>query len=273
MTRLSTLLATLALLTLGTLGAAPQARAATIVPKGLSAEQLQLAIDVAETKGAALFRHERAASIALGHLMKERGFKSDKRVVGWVTEEKDDNTLVTFVGGREGEPPLALYRVTVDKKSKVASAVRLKTPEALTEYESGAAAARRLALASGFETCAEKYDAVALPTETGADRTWAVFLIPGASKPNAVPLGGTHRVDTDWYAENVLGKRAYARSCAALANDNATAALYVTHPLDPQPTEAHVFWSLWANKPLIVNTTADDLMWAIEAGQIRQLDR
>ncbi len=266
-------LAALACAAIAASGAASFAFAATVLPKGLSAEQMQLAIDTAETKGAALYRHERAVSIALGHVTKQRDFKGDKRVTGWVTEEKDDNTLVTFVGGGEGAQLMALYRVTVGEKGKVASAVRFKTPEALTDYESSAAAARRLALASGFESCAAKYEAVALPTETGADRSWAVFLIPGASKPNAVPLGGTHRVDTDWYAENVLGKRAFARSCVALSNDSTTAALYVTHPLDPLPTEAHVFWSLWANKPLIVNTTADDLMWAIEAGQIRQLDR
>ncbi len=272
MKSLHALLPASAVATLAILSASLPVTAATVVPKGFSAEQLQLALDSAETKGAALFRHERAASIALAHVMKLREFKGDKRVTGWVTEEKDADMLVTFIGGREGEQPLALYRVTVGEKGKVASALRLKAPETLTDYESGATAARRLALSSGYESCSEKYHAVAIPTETGADRTWAVFLLPGATKPNAVPLGGTHRVDTDWYAENVLAKRAYSRSCAAIEYDNTAAALYVTHPLDPLPTEAHVFWSLWANKPLIVNTSADDLMWAIEAGQIRQLD-
>jgi hypothetical protein len=44
--------------------------------------------------------------------------------------------------------------------------------------------------------------------------------------------------------------------------------IFVTHLLDDIPTEAHVFWSLWAGKPMYVGTP-DRRIWAIEGGRIR----
>lgn len=248
--------------------------AAPIVPAGYTHEQLNAAIEAAQSRGETLYKHDRAMSVATAEMLKFRAFKGDRRVVGWVTEEKDGQSiLVTAVGGAEGKDPQALYRVTVDKDGDLeGNPVRLKVPEPLTEFESGAATARRVALASGFESCSPRYSTVVLATESGAERSWTVFLLPEASKANVVPMGGTHRVELDWYSERQLSTRSFASKCFELPYNSSMAALYVTHTLDPAPTEAHVYWNLRVGIPLIINTTKDDLLWAIEKGVIRQMD-
>jgi len=47
----------------------------------------------------------------------------------------------------------------------------------------------------------------------------------------------------------------------------------ITHLLDPAPTEARVFWSLWAGKPMFVATPPDGTMWKIENGGIELAER
>ena len=48
-------------------------------------------------------------------------------------------------------------------------------------------------------------------------------------------------------------------------------ALFVSHLLDPVPTEIHVFWSLWAAKPIAVRTQ-DNKIWMVADGKIGLLD-
>jgi len=50
-------------------------------------------------------------------------------------------------------------------------------------------------------------------------------------------------------------------------------ALMITHLLDPIPTEAHVFWSIWAHKPLYVATPPNGTIWVVEGSKIRLVER
>ena len=47
------------------------------------------------------------------------------------------------------------------------------------------------------------------------------------------------------------------------------AALTVTHLLDPVPTEIHVFSSLSIHLPVLVATTSNAHLWAVEGNRIR----
>lgn len=237
------------------------------LPKELPEEQETAAIRSAEVTGLAIYRHDHAAAVATDAVMKLRAFRKDKRVNGWLTEEQQDQIVVTFID----KTPAALYRVTVSKEGAAGPVTALESPAQLTAYESGAATARSAALASGIQPCSKSYNSVVLPSADQSGKNWMVYLLPGTTKNNVVPIGGTYRVETS--SANVVGQRGFTRTCIALQTDPRAVGLMITHLLDPIPTEAHVFWSLWAKKPIYVATPPNGTVWAVEGNRIRLVER
>ena len=213
-----------------------------------------------EARGRTIFEHDRAAAVATDVAMAQRSFKRDRRVRGWLTEARDGGIVVTFID----EAPNALYRVLVSAAGEPSPLLPLETPAPLSAFEAGAATARRLALESSFQPCSKTYNTVVLP-EPSSDDSWIVYLLPGTTRHNEVPIGGTYRVEVKEGA--VAGQRAFTRSCIVLGRGPDVAGMAVTHLLDPTPTEAHVHWSLWAETPMYVSTQQG--LWAIEQGKVR----
>lgn len=238
------------------------------LPQALPPEQEATAIAAAETLGRAIFEHDRAAAVATDVARAQRSFKRDRRVRGWLTEARDDGIAVTFID----QTPNALYRVMVSPAGQGGPLVALEAPEPLSAFEADAAAARAAALGASYEACSKTYNSVVLPPAAGTDDAWAVYLLPGTTRRDTVPIGGTFRVDVRDGA--VVSQRAFTRSCIALPHDrDRGGVLMITHLLDAVPTEAHVHWSLWAGTPMIVATPPDGVMWGIERGAVRKIER
>lgn len=120
-------------------------------PEARAPTDEQALISAAESVGKNIFIHDRAAAVTTDALMQLREFRKDKRVAGWITEEKDGNIAVTFVGPRDTPTKHALYRAAVTTGGLIiGTPVALATPEALTAFEAGAFAARSAALTSVF---------------------------------------------------------------------------------------------------------------------------
>lgn len=230
------------------------------------------ALRVAELVGALLYQHDRAAAVATDALAKVRGYKRNKGLEGWITEAQGDSIVVTFVGRDKEGSRAVLYRVHVDGNGRiVGKAAALKVPEPLSEFEAAAAEARALAIRSPFQQCAEKYNSVVLPSGVSKDE-WVVYLLPGTTKRNIVPLGGSYRVDAN-IRTGVANLRAYTKTCVQLQNDPGAVGLMVTHLLDPTPTDVHVFWSIWAGKPIYVATPPHGTLWSVDGPEIRLVKR
>lgn len=250
------------------------AKADEPLPTELPPAQEAVALKAAEETGLNMYRHDHAAAVASDALHENRAFTSDKRVSGWITEAQGNEILVTFIGGEKSEPPKALYRATVSTNGTlVGNVAALETPVPLTELESGAAAARAAALSSGFSPCSENYNSVVLPVNDGPVKRWIVYLLPATTSEDVVPLGGTYRIETSWNGREILSHRAFTRTCIALHTGQRVAGLMITHLLDSTPTEAHVFWSLWAHKPMYIATPPNGTIWAIDGGKIRLVKR
>lgn len=234
------------------------------IPQALPPEQETLALLAAEKTGMAMFRHDQAAAVATDAGFKVRAFKNDERVRGWITEEQQGSIVVTFVDAT----PAALHRVTV-RNGVADPLVTLDAPVALTPYEAGAVAARNAALDAKFEACSEKYNSVVLPSSV--DGQWTVYLLPGTTKHNVVPIGGTYRLEVS--GSKVVSQRGFTRTCIALESPPQAEGIVITHVLDPVPTEAHVFWSAWANKPMYVTTPPEPTVWGVEKGRITLVER
>jgi hypothetical protein len=243
------------------------ASAEEALPKELPPDQEAAALRTAETTGLAIYRHDRAAAVATDAALELRRFKRDKRVKGWITQEQQDRIVVTFID----ETPAALYRVDVSNDGVAGPVTTIETPASLTPYESGAAAARAAALASKFQPCSDKYNSVVLPSAGGSENSWVVYLLPATTKNDVVPIGGTYRIAVD--GANVVSQRGFTRSCIALQTDPRAVGLMITHLLDPIPTEAHVFWSLWAKKPIYVATPPHGSLWVVDGDKIKLAER
>jgi hypothetical protein len=169
--------------------------AAESLPQELPSQEEQAALGSAEATGLTIYKHDHAAAVATDALGALSILKSDKRVGGWITEEQGEVILVTFISGDAKEAPGAVYRVSVSKEGEVTGpSQELKTPQALTELESGAAAARVFAAQYSFQPCTEHYNTVVLPADSSASPNWVVYLIPGTqdashSGGRCAPLG------------------------------------------------------------------------------------
>lgn len=243
---------------------------APITPLDAAAEAA--ALREAEVLGQRLFRHDRAAAVATDELLKVRKFRRNRNLEGWVTEERGDQTVVTFVGRSKDGTTAAFYRVNIDATgSVVGEASILKDPEPLSGFEAAAARARTLGRAAPFQPCAQNYNTVVLPSGSSED-DWQVYLLPGTTEHGIVPIGGTYRV-----AVNIVSGethvRPYTRSCIQLQNEPRAVALAITHLLDPVPTEVHVFWSMWAEKAIYLTTPPHGSMWSVQGPKISLVKR
>jgi hypothetical protein len=224
--------------------------------------------------GNAIYRHDRAASIATDAVLEVQRFRRDKRVQGWITQEKGSDIEVTFAGANGDGVLEGFYRATVPSNAMLSgSAQKLDPPQALGAAEIAMFNARNLALSSGFERCARTYNAVVLPDARGSEPVWAVYLLPGTDERDVIAAGGNYRVDIAYDGSKMLGSRAFSKTCLMirpeLPDGASTAAVVLRHFLDPVPTEIHVFLSLAARTEIALSTTQNNLLWWIERGTIK----
>jgi hypothetical protein len=249
------------------------------VSQELPSQEEQALLSKAEAVGLTIFKHDHAAAVATDALLASGVTKSDKRMHGWITESQGEGILVTFIGGDANEAPQTLYRVSVSKEGEVKGPPQeLKVPQELTEFESGAAAARIFAGKYSFQPCAERYNTVVLPADSSARPNWVVYLIPGTQDALRIPLGGAHRLELDATGQHLLNDRGFTRSCVVMGDPKADAKhppvmLVATHLMDPVPTEIHVFWNLWGGIPLDILTTSNGAVWNISKGHVSLVQR
>lgn len=238
------------------------------LPQALAPEQETLALRDAERIGKTMYLHDRAAAVATDAVLANTAAKKEGRVRGWITEARQDDIIVTFVD----ETSAALYRVTVSAEGEPGPVTTHVQPEPLSAYEAGAARARLAAMSASFEPCAQNYNSVVLPVDAEASARWKVYMLPGTTRHDVVPIGGSYRFETKDGA--VVAQRAFTRTCITLQrNSGEGGIMMITHLLDPVPTEAHVFWSLWAGKPMMVATPPHGTIWGIENGRIELIER
>lgn len=249
---MSTLLAPLAMPSWAADAAAAPSPAVSIAPADAEA-----GLRRAEALGERLLRLDRAAWVASDVLMAAQRGRGDARVRGWITDEHDDLIDVIFVD----DMPAALYRVTVDADGQPTGPID-NAPAALTPAQAVAARSLATAKLAAPPSCSGSYNPIVMPGD--APEETVVYMIPGSTDPASLPVGGAWRFDLR--NGEIVSRRSFTTSCIALENPEDAEAVYVTHVLDPLPTEIHVFWSLWSGKPTFVVTSAG--LWTIEQGKI-----
>ena len=275
MTRLPRLLLPIALLWLASPGHAASKESAPSAETPVPAD-LQAAVTRAEFLGRQLFLHDRAAWLATDAMLADKRMRPlQDRIGGWITEPSALGVRVVFFS--RGDAPVSLYEIDVDEGERLSDAV-VDSSRPLTDAQRAQVRARALAQAQDFGGCAPEYNTVALPSTDG----FRVYMMPGFTRERVYPLGGYQLYEIDAAGETVLSSRAFTRSCidldetrkpdqAAGERGEPVGQLF-THLLDPQPTEIHVFVSLYARQQMMILTTPNRRAWRVVHGTIAAME-
>lgn len=195
-------------------------------------------------------------------------------VRGYVVSGEQAAVELTFYDEAKSK---ALYRAKFSDGKRVSSGPPAADRVALTPGEQRLVAARVTAM-KAFEDakvslCSESTPNMALiPPVAPTDPVRAYLMTPRTTM-TSLPMGGHFAVDV--LADGKAGTvRAFTKSCLELpiAKDGKKEpkALFVTHLLDPTPTEVHVFSSLTGKIPIYV-MTSNQKLWVVEGSRIKLL--
>jgi hypothetical protein len=237
-------------------------------------EDLRPAVQAAEATGRRLQRLDRAAWIASDVIQGDRTTRKLRRSVrGWITEPTDAGTRVSFFDG--SEPARPLYAVDVDLAGR-STAVDLPTDATFDASTLALLRARQAALSQDFMRCSRTYNSVVFREGENIH----VYLMPGTTQADVYPAGGHHLFVFDAEGRSLRSRRPFTNGCIDLVGHpgpgQRAAMMMVTHLLDPQPTEIHVFMSLNAPVPLMVATSSPHrpdkpMGWRLSEGKIEVL--
>lgn len=232
--------------------------------------ELQPAVAAAERTGYLLQRLDRAAWLATDEFGNDReARKLRKSSRGWITEPIDTGTRVSFFDA--SDPPNRVYAVDVQSSGVIGNAGAATEPK-FTDGQLSLIRARQAALKQPFLACSRDYNTVVF-RDGDAIR---VYVMPGTKQPGVFPAGGHHLFVYDATGRTLQSQRDFTRSCIDLqgAPDKPMrdgfrpVGMMITHLLDPQPTEIHVFISLNSNSPLYVDTVDNRYLWKVEKGKV-----
>lgn len=230
-------------------------------------------------RGRQLYEVDRAARVTTDDIARrDRNWKSWP-LKGWIVERdgsEPNSYAVTYYGEGEGGP--RAWYVGKVRGGRLASAELLPADSRplLTEPQLRLARIRDIASGTEYRPCTRgQFNVAAIPPASSNDPI-DVYLLTPQVKANEFPFGGHYllRVGPDGAIQS---KRAFTRACINMpktgGRKGGTGAFFVTHLLDPTPTEIHVFMSISAGAPVIVAAGEPMRMWVVdgdrEAGEMR----
>lgn len=241
-------------------------------------DALRPAVAEAERVGRLLQRLDRAAWVATDVMQGDRDArKLRKSVRGWITMPTDTGTRVGFFD--DGIPARPVYFVEVDQTGRT-SGRAAAGEDVFDDTEQAMIRARHAAISQSFLQCSRTYNTVVYPEGDAIH----VYLMAGTTKHDVYPAGGHHRFTYDASGTELRSSRGFTRACIDLdatppgkPGEHQPGMLFITHLLDPQPTEIHAFISLNAGVPLMVATASaadpeKPAIWAVEEGRISLVD-
>lgn len=244
-----------------------RAQATRIDPLTDAPPALQRAISRNESIAARMFKQDHAAAIAHDELVKRDVLGKDESLRGWITDDRESGVTVLFVGERGGDT-VGLYKVVTEAGSIPADGYAvLQPPLALSESQRAQFRARLLASGADVPRCVATYNTVVLPAYDRVDGSLHVYLIAATSVPRRIIFGGHHRFTISRDGNTIEDRRAFTKGCFDM-DTRAPGAAVVSHLLDPNPTEMHVFLNLLSGTRIGVVTMENTIIWFVEGGRV-----
>lgn len=239
--------------------AAPPARPALPAPELDELSPIELL-------GYQIYLLDRAAWLATDAV--QQAGLGETRIEGWLAVPSGSGVSVRFIGPC-GSEPCSYIDVQFDAESHPQVA-RLDPPLALPEVHAAMWRARQLAIATKFRACTPTYNTVVVPAQHEGSAAWRVYLLAASADSTEVVLAGHHRVTVTAGGHSILSAEALSKSCVVVEAHQPAASLFITHVLDPEPIETHVFTSLEYGLPLFVATEKGT--FEVEGASIRLVE-
>jgi len=222
-----------------------------------------------ELFGYRIYQLDQAAWVATDAALKSG--LSATPIQGWLAVPSGSSFLVRFIGPC-GSASCSYIDVQLAEQALPPKVVRLEPPVALPEEHAAMWRARQLAVASKFRACTPKYNTVVVPTEQDGAVAWRVYLLAASEDPEEVVLAGHHRITVTSDGRSIISSEALSKSCIVSKPElnQDLAGLFITHVLNPEPIETHVFTSLNYRVPLFVGTKRGTFQ--VEGASIRLVD-
>lgn len=244
-------------------------------------EQQLAAAKEAEARGAEIYAYDQAAWHSTDSFMVDlRKAKltleqvSELGVRGYVVEPAGPGLLLaTFYGQKDGRTWAYARYWVAGSSVRRGGLVKLSEDATLSPLALKLVELRGKGIAAAGETksfyCGKgNPNTVVLPPR--ADGTYPVYVMSASTQAGRFPAGGHSRFDFDG-AGKLVAHRAFTKGCI----DVVTAALAqgaegygVSHTLDPQPTEIHVFVSYNVPIKLFVIIEPGNALWEIDRGKV-----
>lgn len=242
----------------------------------------QEALQLAQERGERLYAYDRVAWVGTDEAMPEIEARlSEGR--GYVIHETETGHVLTFFGEEDGVP-YALWRSTYRNENRVSGGlVEKDSAEAqFTQSELEVFAARQLAIDHFFSNAKDaglffcdntKSPNVAVLPPTELDDSFQVYFMTPQHDLSLWPIGGHSRVTISPEGE-ATEMRGFTKSCISLDSggneDKTLVAMFVSHLLDPVPTEIHVFTALASDTDVMV--MIDGSVWTVDGDTIAPSD-
>lgn len=240
--------------------------------------RVQAAVAEAGRLGELMYRYDQAAWHATDRMLE--GLNDARRPLmrGYIVVPGEDGLLDTVFYGEVDGTLVEMARYPVRGSEVVGGgwlpeAGRRPLPDDVLRLIGARQTAINYAANQQFGLCAEATpNTVVLPPDTQG--MIAVYLLTPPVATDAYPLGGHYRLEVDATGA-VARSRNFMNTCmmARFGRDAEEAAtpvgMFVSHLLDDHPTEIHAFVSRYVPISLMVGTTENRAMWAVDKGAIR----
>lgn len=241
-------------------------------------EQQLAAVHQAEDRGALMIAYDRAAWKATDAFFKDAVGKVEaleaRGLKGYVVEPGDGPVLlVSFFGRRDGKV-FTVARYAFDSKGVTGGLVEGEPP--LSPMALRLADARDKAVMAmrqpDHDLCSPSPpNTLVLPQPDG---TILAYVLTSTTDAAVYPAGGHYRFDFDAKGR-MVGERRFMKTCYPIAlrekDGTRTSMMYLTHLLDPQPTEIHAFVSRNLPFPMMIATVDNRRLWRVDHGRISSM--
>lgn len=235
---------------------------------------IQHAID----RGKTMYDYDRAAWVTSDDIVTRLPLDRAAEVGGWIVTPGANGLHVDYIG-KSAAADRVVYSADVAGETVTNPTVYPADAEPLLK-EPALQMARALRAAwdemyrhSDWQPCAPaRFNTIVLPPEPNG--TVPVYFLTPQTETGKFPFGGHYEVDIGADGK-VARTRAFTHGCLTMAkqaneNGGTPVAIFVTHLMDPHPTEIHVFEQYYVGLPVIVGT-GPKTIWKVQAGSIEDV--
>jgi hypothetical protein len=225
-----------------------------------------------------MYLFDRAAWLTSDDVLARLPADRQAEIGGWIVTPLANGVHVDYFG-KDAAANRVIYGADVKGEAISNAAVYPATSEpalkepALQMVRALRAARDVMARHADWHSCANApLNTVVLPPDSNG--IVAVYFLTPQTEMNSFPLGGHYEVDIGRDGSTAYA-RSFTKTCLTISKSpSATgaqpAALIVTHLLDPQPTEIHVFEQYYIGIPIFVGT-GPNTFWEVESGTIKKV--